>query len=103
LPKALQNLVVVAIERDFDDHRFRQTELLLVEKRDVAVDVTLCFKPLEPVPAWCGGQPNLVRELCCGEAGILLQRAQDAPIYLIQPLGVLSASCRRRGLPDWTQ
>jgi len=62
----------MAIERDFDDHRFRQTEFLLIEERDVAVDYKPCVSSRLAGSSTASWTADLVGQLSRGEARVLL-------------------------------
>ncbi|SOZ38672.1 hypothetical protein CBM2605_B110201 [Cupriavidus neocaledonicus] len=84
LAEAVQHVVVVPLQRDFDQHSVRQAQRLLVQQRGVAFDHPAFLQRAHAVPARRGRQAHLLRQSRIGQAAVAPQFAQDAAIGLIE-------------------
>jgi hypothetical protein len=56
--------MVIALDRN--EYGQTETDLVLVDQRYPPGDNALAFHALDPLPAWCGGQPHAFANLCDG-------------------------------------
>ena len=63
-----------------------------VDQRNPAGDHTGCFEVLHSPPARRGGEPNVLGELTCGQAGVLLKQLQYFPINFVHNRTLLQIS-----------
>ena len=84
LAEALEDLVVMPLQRDLDDDGVRQSKGTLVQERDIAIDESCLFQRFHPVPARRRRQVHRFGQLLIAGAPVAAQGTQDVAVDLVQ-------------------
>ncbi|CAG9272811.1 hypothetical protein PUN4_730003 [Paraburkholderia unamae] len=85
--EARERVVFVAVERDFQNHDVGVAQFALVHECDIAFDIAVGFELARAVPARRGRHAHLLGEFGVGKARVLLERAQDLAVLVVERFG----------------
>ena len=82
--EGLESRLALAIQGDAHEHIHREARLVLIDQRGVALDESAFLERAHAPQAGRFGQTHLPREQCVGDAGVLLQQAQNGAIVAVE-------------------